>query len=115
MQQVDRKNQFGLIADALEEKRHGLVQGIALGCQEQAVKFFVPGAVELQLHDFLAVEVRQVDFGSVIEDFRLFLTVGMAQDAVTVVQVAMQFHVTYGCEAVKPRIGHRLHGLLEAL
>ena len=39
----------------------------------------------------------------------------MAQDTVTVVQVAMQFHETYGCEAVKPRIGHRLHGLLEAL
>ena len=115
MQQIDRKKQFGLIADALEEKRHGLVQRVALGCQEQAVEFLITAAVELQLHDFLAVKVRQIDFGSVVEDFRLFRIFGMAQDTVTVVQVAMQFHVTYSCKAVEPRIGHRLHGLLEAL
>ena len=49
-----------------------------------------------------------------IQDLGVWLAVGMAQDAVAVAQVTVEFHVTYGCEAVEPRIGHRLHNLPEA-
>ena len=45
----------------------------------------------------------------------VWLALGMTQNAVAVVQVTVQFHVTYGCEAVEPRIGHRLHDPLEAI
>ena len=40
---------------------------------------------------------------------------GVTQHTVAVIQVAVQLHVTYGCEAVEPRIGHRLHDLREAV
>ena len=99
----------------LEEKGHCLVQGVALGPEEQPVEFFVFAAVELQIHGFLPVEARQIDIGGVLKDLRLVLALGMTQNAVAMVQVVVQLHVTYGCKAVEPRIGHRLHDLLEAV
>ena len=91
------------------------MQGVALGLEEQPVELFVFAAVELQLHSFLPVEARQIDIGSMLKDLWLVLALGMTQNAVAVVQVTVQLHVTYGCEAVEPRIGHRLHDLLEAI
>ena len=50
-----------------------------------------------------------------LKNLWLVLSLGMTQNAVAVVQVTVQLHVTYGCEAVEPRIGHYLHDLLEAV
>ena len=49
------------------------------------------------------------------ENFRRRLAFRVAQHPVAVVQVAMQFHEADGDQPVEPRIGHRLHRLLEAL
>ena len=43
------------------------------------------------------------------------LPFGMAQHPVAVVQVAVKFHEPDGDQPVEPRVGHRLHDLLEAL
>ena len=91
------------------------MQSVALSLEEQPVELFVFAAVELQLHSFLPVEARQIDIGSMLKDLWLVLALGMTQNAVAVVQVTVQLHVTYGCEAVEPRIGHRLHDPLEAI
>ena len=50
-----------------------------------------------------------------LKNLWLVLSLGMTQNAVAVVQVTMQFHVTYGYEAIEPRIGQYLHDLLEAV
>ena len=50
VQQVGGQQQFGFVADVLEEEGHGLVERVALGLEEQAIELFIPGAVELQLH-----------------------------------------------------------------
>ena len=50
-----------------------------------------------------------------LKNLWLVLSLRMTQNAVAVVQVTVQLHVTYGCEAVEPRIGHFLHDLLEAV
>ena len=63
----------------------------------------------------LAVETGQVDIGGMVEDLRPALAVGMAQDAVAVVEVAMQLHVANGDEAVEPGVGDGLHGGVEAV
>ena len=67
------------------------MQGVALGLNEQAVEFFVLSAVELQLHGLLTVEARQIDIGRTFEDLWLVLAFRMAQNAVTVIQVSIQF------------------------
>ena len=50
-----------------------------------------------------------------LKDLWLVPALGMTQNAVAVLQVTVQFHVTYGCEAVEPRISHRLHDLFEVV
>ena len=115
MEQVCGQQQLGLIPNALKEKRHGLVQGVALGLEEQPVEFFVFAAVKLQFHGLLPAKARQIDIGSVLQDFGVWPALGMTQNAVAVVQIAVQLHVTYGCETVEPRVGYRLHDLLEAV
>src|SRR5436309_13323004 len=52
---------------------------------------------------------------SVFEDFGRVLAFGMAEDAVAVVEVAVQLHVAERDEAIEPGVGHRLHDLVEAL
>ncbi len=56
MQQVLGHEQPGLVADHFEEKGYRLVEGVALGQEQQAVEGF-QGAIELQLSSLLAVEV----------------------------------------------------------
>ena len=45
-----------------------IVQGIALAQQEQTVELFVFGAVELEFHNLVAIDARQIDFGGVFEE-----------------------------------------------
>ena len=99
----------------LEEKGHRLVEGVALGQEQQPVELFVLGAVELELDGLVAVEARQVDIGGMVEDLGPALAFGMAQDPVAVVEVAVQLHVADGDEAVEPGVGDGLHGRLEAV
>ena len=40
---------------------------------------------------------------------------GVAQDSVAAVQIAMQFHITNGGQAVEPSVGNSFHGLLKTL
>ena len=115
VQQVGGQEQFGLVADALEEKGHGLVQGVALRQQQQPVELFVFGAVQLQSDGPGTVQTRQLDIGGVVEDLRAALACGMAQHPVAVVEIAVQLHVADGHEAVEPGVGDGLHGGVEAV
>ena len=116
MQQVVGQQQFGLVVDPLEQKRHGRVQGVALGDEQHAVQLGFLGAVELEVDDLVLVEARQIDMLGVFEDLRAsVLPFGMAQDAVAVVEVAVQLHEANRHKPVEPGVGHRLHRLLEAL
>ena len=70
LEQVVGQQQLGLVVDGLEQERHGLVQGVALGQQQVAVEFLVFGAVELEFDDLVLVEARQIDVLGVFDDFR---------------------------------------------
>ena len=99
----------------LEEKGHRLVERVALGQEQQPVELFVFGAVELQLDGLAAVEAREVDVGGMVEDLGAAFSLRVAQDAVAVVEVAVQLHVANGGEAVEPGVGDGFHGGVEAV
>ena len=115
VQQVGGQEQLGLVRDPLEEKGHGLVERVALGQEQHPVELFVPGAVQLQRHDPVVVQARQVHVGRVIQDLGTAWALGVAQDTVPVVQVPVELHVADGHEAVEPGVGHGFHGRLEPL
>ena len=115
VEQVVGQEQFRLVVDPLEQERHGRVQGVALGDQQQPVKLGLLVPVELQVDHPLPVQARQFDMLGVFEDFRRRLAFGVAQDPVAVVEVAVQFHVPDGDQPVEPCVGQGLHRLLEAV
>ena len=115
MQQVGGQQQLGLMPDALKQKGHRLVQGVALSQQQQPVELFILGAVELHLHRLLPIETREVDVGRMVEDLGASQAFGMAQDPVAVIEVAVQLHVADGYEAVEPGVGDGLHCGFEAV
>ena len=61
-----------VVGDLLKQEGHGLVEGIALADEEQAVKLGLPRTVELQIDDLVGVQPRQRDVLGVFEDFRIF-------------------------------------------
>ncbi len=91
------------------------MQRVALGGEQQAIKLAFPVAFELQIDGAVLPEARQVDVFGVLEDLRRLLTVRMGQNPVAMVEVSVDFHETNGDEAVEPRVGHCLHGLLEPI
>src|ERR1035441_311084 len=50
-----------------------------------------------------------------IDDFRRWVTFGVAQYSVAVFQVCVQFHESNCNQAIEPGIGHSLHGVLETM
>ena len=68
MEQVVGQEQFRLVVDPLEQERHGRVQGIALGDEQQPVKLGLLVAVELQVDDRSVCQARQIDMLGVFED-----------------------------------------------
>ena len=50
-----------------------------------------------------------------VEDLGARLTLGVAQDPVAVVQVAVELHVPDSHEAVEPGVGDGLHGLVKTM
>jgi hypothetical protein len=91
------------------------VQGVALGQQQHPVQFRLLVAVQLHLDDRLTVDARQIHVFGVFDDFGRGAAVRIAEHPVAVVQVAVQFHVADGDEAVEPGVGHRFHRLLESM
>ena len=115
MQQIVGQDQFRFVVDPLEQERHGRVQGVALGDEQQPVKLGLLVAGELQVDDRFLLQPRQIDMLGVFENFRRRLAFGVAQDPVAVVQVAVQFHEPDGDQPVEPCVGQGLHRLLEAM
>ncbi len=60
--------QFRLVVDRLEQKRHRPVQGIALGQQQQPVEFLFLRAVELEFDHLLLVQAGQIDVLGMFDD-----------------------------------------------
>ena len=115
VQEVVGQEQLGFVADPLEQERHRLVKSVALGDEEEAVKFGVLVAGELEVDDDVLLEPGQIDEMRLLQNFRRRLAGRIAQDAQTVIEVPVQLHEADGDEAVEPRVGERLHRLLEAV
>ena len=114
VQEVGGQEQLGLVSNLLEEEGHRLVEGVALGQQQEAVELLVLCAVELELNHLGAVEAGEIQLGCMLEDLGAALAFGVAQDPVAVVEVAVELHVADGQEAVEPGVGDSLHRLVEA-
>ena len=76
VEQVVGQQQFGLVVDLLEEKRHRLVQGIALSHEQQPVKLLVLVASQLQIDDLRHVSPGSSTSLGMFQDLRAGLPSG---------------------------------------
>ena len=58
MKQVVRQKQFGLAVDFIEQKRHGAVQGIALGDDQETIEIIVLMAGQPKFNHLVFVQPR---------------------------------------------------------
>ncbi|MCY1534148.1 hypothetical protein D9M68_695090 [compost metagenome] len=83
---------------------------MTLGEQQLAVKLLVLGTFELQLGNALAVEAFQLNIQAVVENLEPTSVIRVTEYATTMVEIALELHVTNGAQAVKPAVSRLLHG-----
>ena len=117
-QQVVGQQQFGVVVDALEQKRHGRAQRIALGDEQQPVQLAVAVAGELHVQHLRCVQAGQAaslgQIGGVGQDVGQ-AACGAGQRPVAVAQVIVQLHEAQRSKAVEPGVGDGFQGLGKAV
>ena len=118
-EQVVGHQELGVVVDALEQKRHGLVPGVAGGHHQQAVglalRVVAGGLARQQLADLAArgggqhvlVDVAHLGLG---QQLRLKLALGGRDHGDAV--VAVHVHEAQRAKAVEPGVGHALGDLI---
>jgi hypothetical protein len=121
-EQVVGHEQFGVVIDALEQERHGLVPEVAGGHHQQPVGLALRVAAgrfaveqgedllpDLVMHH-LFIDVPHLGLG---QNLRLELSLGWRHHADT--GIAVHVHEAQGAEAVEPDVGHPFDDLFLAV